>query len=123
LAVVDERADLIAARPRIGEPRQPLARGQLALLVAPIDVRRAPAGLDLAAPVAQPRFERAERRALLAGGAVVDELIERVTDRNQRNKRHCRHASTRRCSSRRRRTGRWDGYSWPRSAPLCTVRM
>src|SRR6185436_967245 len=88
LAVVDERADLVGPRARIDQPRDPLARGQLGLLVDALDIRRAPAGLDLAPAIAQPLLERAERFALLGGGAVVDELVQRVADRNQWYQRH-----------------------------------
>jgi len=90
LAVVDERADLERARARIDEARDPLARGELALLVDALDVARAPAGLDLLAARAQAIFERREGRALVGDGALVDQLGQGIADRDERDERHAR---------------------------------
>ncbi len=88
VAVVDERADLERARAGIGEHREPFARGALALGVHAVDVLGAPAGVDLDAALAQPALEHGQRRAMVRGGAVVDESVQRVADGNERDEGH-----------------------------------
>ena len=89
LAVVDERADLERARAGIDQPREPLARGQLALLVDALDVRLGPSRPATSARrSAQLLLELVERGALVGEGAVVGDLLASGADRDERDVCH-----------------------------------
>jgi hypothetical protein len=85
LAVVDEGPDLARRGAGIEEQRHPLAGGQLALGVDPLDVLGPPAALDLGAARAQAVFEDRQGGAVIVGGG-----RQRAADGDQRDQRHDR---------------------------------
>src|SRR5690606_34384030 len=72
--VVDEGADLEGASAGIDEASDPLAGGELALLMDAGDVLVAPAGVHLRPALAEPALALAERLAVVAEGALVGDL-------------------------------------------------